>query len=269
MVGKQKALNEQTGDDASPDATPPSEGKATEEVEEPKVEPTGKTEEEPTETEGETRKGYSKRVRELNAEKLAAEEKAQVAEEKVQSMAERLAEVTGSKEPQAGLQPTFEPQEDKPLVAPGEEIDPLEFDRRLKDREAKILRKADARAELRQKQSEALIRINSEADTVIREYPELDPDSDSFNYDLSSSITDATEAHVLANPYTASPKKFVAKMMKPYKRAVTKEVGKATGKIAKQASESALKPTAIRKGEKTAEDMTQKELEKKLGIIQA
>jgi hypothetical protein len=57
--------------------------------------------------------------------------------------------------------------------------------------------------------------------------------------------------------------------MKPYLRAVNKEVGQATENIAKQVSESALRPTSIRKEEKATADKTVEELEQELGVVQA
>jgi translation initiation factor 2B subunit (eIF-2B alpha/beta/delta family) len=135
-------------------------------------------------------------------------------------------------------------------------------------REQKILEQADARGELRNRQSEAVSRINSEANEIVREYPELDPESDSFNRELSETITEATEAYVKTQPYTASVKQFVAKLMKPYKGAVSAEVGKAQENIAKQVSQAALRPTNVRKQEKTAGEKSIAELEQELGVVQ-
>jgi len=140
----------------------------------------------------------------------------------------------------------------------------------LREREQKILQTADALTTLKQKQMDAINRINNEAAETLKAYPELDPESEHFNPELSETVTEATEAYVRANPYTASVKKFVNKLMKPYKEAVTKQVGKETENLARQVSESALRPTSvIKKGEKKPEDMTPEELEEKLGIVQA
>jgi len=101
----------------------------------------------------------------------------------------------------------------------------------------------------------------------VRTYSQLDPDSDNFDQELSDVITEATEAYVKANPYTASVKKFVAKLMKPYKGAVEKEVGQASEQIAKQASQAALRPTSVRKPEKSAAEKSIAELEDELGLV--
>ena len=245
------ALNDTVGDEANLDNTPLSNEQATEEVSVPEAEVATEAEGTQTETESESSKGAAARIRELNS-------KAKAAEERAQSLEERLAELTGSVEPQ-GYTPQFNPQES--IVAPGEEIDAREF-------ETRVLARANAQAEIRIKQSESINRINNEANEVLRKYPELDPQSDSFNRELSDAVTEATEAYVRANPYTASVKKFAEKLMKPYQGAVAKEVGQASENIAKQVSQAAIRPTSVRKTEKSADEKSVEELERDLGIVQ-
>ena len=132
-----------------------------------------------------------------------------------------------------------------------------------------VLRAADGLVTLRIKQSEAVNRINTEASEVLRAYPELDPDSDSFDKELSDSITEAVDAQVKVSPYTTSVKRVVDNMMKPYRRAVNKQVGKETENIARQVSQSALRPTSVKQPEKRVEDMSPRELEAELGIVQS
>lgn len=234
------------------------------EVPEPKesADLTGEATKEAEETESEESKKSraSQRIRELNA-------RAKEAEAKAQSLAEKLQALTGQA-PEAGTQPV-QPTVDEPIIKPGEEIDGIELDKRLRAREANVLQRADALVTLRNKQNDAINRINSEALQAVTAYPELDPDSENFNRELSETVTEAVEAYVKADPYNASVKKFVAKLMKPYKSAVAKEVGQATENIAKQVSETALRPTSIRKPEKAAKDKTIAELEAELGVVQA
>lgn len=260
----EKALNDEAEEINSRNATPALEEQAAEEVTEAEVEPTGETEEEVTETAGEEpKKGFQSRVRELN-------QKARAAEERAKSLEDKLAELTNPT-PQPGFsqsgqnQTQYDPNE--PLIAPGEEIDINELNRRQTAREQRILQQADSMAQIRAKQSEAITRINSEASEVIRAYPELDPESESFDKELSDTIAEATEAYVKANPYSASVKKFVGRLMKPLKGAVDREVGQATASIAKQASQTALRPNSIRKPEKQAAEKSIAELEAELGII--
>lgn len=252
------ALNDTAGGDAQLDTTPVAEQQAVEEVEQTNEPSAEVSQEESTETTGEAKKGLSNRVRELNAAKKAAEQRAQ-------SLEEKLAELTRTPSPQGGYQPPYNPQ--APLIAPGEEIDANELNRRMAEREQRILAQADGLSQLRARQSEAVNRINAEASEVTRKYPELDPDSDSFNKELSDTIAEATEAYIKNAPYTASVKQFVEKLMKPYKGAVDKQVGQATENIAKQVSQTALRPTSVHKPEKTAAEKSIAELEQELGVV--
>lgn len=209
------------------------------------------------ETEESSNKGAQNRIRELNAAKKLAEAKAS-------SLEARIAQLTGSS-PSTDIE--VPEVQDEPLLQPGEEIDAVELDRRLRAREQNVLRRTDALINLRTKQNEAITRINNETAEVIRQYPQLDPNSDLFNQELSDAISEATEAYTMRNPYSASVKTFVSKLMKPYQGAVSKEVGKVTETIARQVSQSALKPNSIKQPEKTAEEKTLSELEEELGIV--
>lgn len=201
---------------------------------------------EQVETEGEPKKGAQSRIKELAKERDEARLKAQ-------SLADKLAEITGSQQPQ-GDSPYM------PQYQPGEEIDP---ERLQQD----VLKTADAMVTLRIKQNDAVNRINNESRDAIRAFPQLDPESESFDKELSETITEAVEAQVRLNPYSASVKNIVGKLMKPYQRAVDNGVSQATENIAKQVSETALRPTSVRKEEKSASDLSIAELERKLGIV--
>lgn len=257
MNDDELALNEPVGEEAS-DSTPPvEEQKAPEE----ETVPEATAEESETETGENSKKGATARIRELNA-------RAKSAEEKTRSLEKQIAELTnpGGFQGQSASVPHFDPQE--PIVRDGEEIDVNELNRRISEREQRLLQQADARAELRSRQNEAVTRINSEAHQAINEYPELDSDSESFDPELSETITEATIAYIKSNPYTASPKKFVDKLMRPYKRAVTKEVGKASENIARQVSQAALRPTGVStSGKKDDKDLSVEELEQKYGVV--
>jgi flagellar biosynthesis chaperone FliJ len=226
----------------------------TQEESQPTEQTTGETSTEASET-VETvekpKKGAQSRIKELNSE--------------VKSLKEKLAELTSPVGLQTDYQPQFNPTE--PIVADGEEISVQELNQRIAQRDQRLLQQASANSELRIKQTEAVNRINSEAINVVRKYPQLDPENENFDQELSDSITEATEAYVKSAPYSASVSQFVDKLMKPYTRAVEKEVGKATANIAKQVTEAALRPTSIQKGEKTANELSIAELEAKLGVV--
>ncbi|NCN26001.1 hypothetical protein GW915_00345 [bacterium] len=258
MQNEDKALNEAVEIENDATATPAVTEKTTEDTDPSEDTPAGDVEDRPAETEEASKKGFSQRVRELNT-------RAKEAEAKAESLAAKLKSLTNPETPDYSQN---QPKEE-PLVQPGEEIDANELDQRLRAREQRILKQTDALIALRGKQQEAVGRINSEAQEVMRVHPELDPESDKFNKELSEAISEATEAYVMKNPYTASVKLFVEKMMRPYKGAVSKGVGEMTESVVKQVSEAALRPTAVREKEKPAGEKSIAELEKELGILQA
>ena len=224
----------------------PEENQTTEETGVPEPDQQG---EQPEETGEAPKKGAQSRIRELNA-------RAKAAEERSQSLEQKIAELTGQVDQQTPQSGPYIPQ-----FEPGAEYDSEQL-------KQEVLKTADSIASLRVKQSEAISRIRTEASEILRKYPELDPETDVFDQELSDSVTDAVEAHVKANPYTASPKKFVDRMMKPYKRAVTKEVGKATENIARQVSAAATRPTSVTKRSgKADQEKSIAELESELGFF--
>jgi hypothetical protein len=213
------------------------------------------------ESEG-SRKGAESRIRELNARAKQAEIKAKSLEDQVKELTQ------GAQQgPQVGQPSQFDRQPPPQVLRPGEEIDYNEYERRQAERDQWLLGQMNSISELKTKQSEAITRINNESQEVMKLYPELDPDSDSFDRELSESVSEATLSHIKSNPYSASPKEFVTKLMKPYKRSLTKQVGKASENIAKQMSQAAQRPTAVSKHEKDHQDKSIRELEEELGIV--
>jgi len=61
----------------------------------------------------------------------------------------------------------------------------------------------------------------------------------------------------------------VDELMEPYQGMAATADGKASENIAKQVSQSALRPSGVRKAEKTAQEKTIQELEAELGIVNA
>jgi hypothetical protein len=206
------------------------------EVESEQVE-TPSAEEVPTEVpqETESRKTASSRIKELVTERKEAEAKAE-------SLAEQLRKATA---PQPINLPEAQPDENGQV--------------NVQD----VLRQADALTQIRLAQQENLHRVHNEANEAIKEYPELDPDSDSFDKDLSESISQATLAMVQANP-TASVKGFVGSLMKPYKRSVEKQAQGQADTITKQVSQQAMRPTQVQEQERPFSELSIEEMEAKL-----
>ena len=229
--------------------SPPVEIKAPE-VNEEAVQPE-KTEisTEESETEGEPKKvsGASKRIQGLVADKKKLE-----ADKK--SLAEQLEEMTSKFQtaPVEGTPPS--------RIQPDQEVS-------VEDYRSDVVKTADALVQIRMNQQRLIDNINKEATEAIKSYPELDPDNEeTFDRELSDSVAKATLAYVRVTPQ-ASVKKFVDKLMKPYKRSLEKRVGEDTEKVAKQVSEQALRPTQVEVKEKSLDDMTLKEIEKKVGVV--
>lgn len=230
-----------------PEESPATE-QTTEEVKEPEAEVA--TEEQGTKTETEeSNKGANQRIRELN-------QRAKDAEAKAQSLAERLAEISEPIGSQEQNVPSY------PQYNEGEEISPERY-------QGDVNKTAAALVDIRIKQNNAINRIQNESLDAVRKYSQLDPENDNFDKELSDTVTEATEAYVRNNPYSASVGKFVDRLMKPYLGSVAKEVGKQTENIAKNVSDAALRPTSIRKGEKPASEKSIAELEQELGIVQS
>lgn len=253
MIDDNMAVNDTDGEEAIEPTTPVDKQEAPEEVQQPEAEVATEAQSQESETVEESKKGAAARIRELNT-------KAKQAEERAQSLEERLAELTSAGRYTGQAQQFQAPQPKEDELNDDGTVNADAFRNR-------VLAEADARAELRIRQSEAINRIQSEANEVLHRNPELDPESDQFNRELSDAVTEAVENGVKANPYSASPKAIASRMMKLYKGAVAKETGQASENIAKQVSRAALRPTSVRKQEKSAAEKSIAELEAELGMV--
>lgn len=244
-----EALNPTAEEVISDSATPAEEPKATEEVEQ--------VDQPEQEESGNSGKGANQRIRELN-------KRAKTAEEKADTLQERLQKVTDAPRQEIPLSVT--PAEFEPIVKDGEELTATELESRLQKREQRILQQAAQSSKFELQRQRIVDNIHRETNEVVGIYPQLDPDSDTFNKDVSTAITESTEAFIKANP-TGSVKKFVIKQMKPYKNSVDKEVASQTQNIVKQAAETAVRPTNINKGEKSFNKLSLQEMEEQLGVV--
>jgi hypothetical protein len=237
----EQALNPQVGEETTLDATPAIENETTEETPIESSETAIPQEETVVETEQKPKKGANARIGELTGE--------------IKSLKQRLQEVTSGN----GAIPT--PQPNSAIDLDSGEVTPEQY--RLH-----VMQQASNLVDLKMKQSEAINRISNESAEVMRAYPQLDPESDQFDKELSETVSEAIEAQVKLNPYSASVKQFADRLMKPLMKAVQNGVAQEKETITRQVSESALRPTSIRKPEKTVGEMSIAELEAKLGIYQ-
>jgi len=200
-----------------------------------------------------TKKGAESRIRELSG--------------KVHSLKDKIEELTnpvGSDSTQMRSQP---PQENKPLVGPGEEIDGVELERRMADREQRIMQQANQMVDFKTRQAAVIERINRETVEVVGKFQELDPESDDFDEELSDAMYEAVEAKVKSDP-TASVKQFVTKQMKLYKREATREKAGESKEISKQSAQSAIKPSQNKSVDTKFTDLSISEMRNKLGYAQ-
>ena len=194
------------------------------------------------------KKGAEYRIRELN-------EKAKAAEAKADSLAKQIEKLTTNSQPQQSWDQLNQPL---PTDESGQ-VDAAEFEKR-------ILAKASAIAELQTARTQHVERVNREATKVMERYPILNTDLEGSDKELAESVASATLAYIRANP-TASLEKFVDGLMKPYERAVSKQVGGMQEIITKQAAETALRPSSAPKSEKNFKDLSMKEMEERLGLV--
>jgi len=188
----------------------------------------------------------------------------------VESLTQQIEKLTGA---------PFNPDSYVPpsTVKPNEqgEIDPAQY---AQD----TARRSATAAFLVAQQQRAVDTIRKETVDIEREYPQLNPDSDQFDRDLSNAVSSAVEAQVKVftgqydqqgqpvfaiNP-NVSPKKIAALLMKPYQKSLKQASAEVETTTRKQVAETALRPTQqAPHGQKKAEDMTIRELEKKLGVV--
>lgn len=220
--------------------TPAEELPTESEGEEAEAEPTGEVEAEGTPRD-ENRKTAKSRIRELVTEKKEAEAKAE-------SLADQVKKLTAFKTTQEySPQPQQQPEQSE-----------ITYE--------ELMRRQDALVQIRLAQQENVHRVQQEALEAIKAYPELDPDSDNFDSELSEAISQATLAKIQADP-TSPVRKFVDGLMRPYKRSLEKQEAGQKETIAKQVSQQAMRPTQVQEQEKPFSELSIEEMEKKLGVM--
>ena len=125
------------------------------------------------------------------------------------------------------------------------------------------------------KRQMAFKEFESENETVLNQYPELNPESDSFDEELASTLADAYwEDYVVKDQNgnfvgtKRSLKEFTEKMIKPYRNAINRGAAQTTEALNQQASESPVTPESSKSSEpKPFESLSIEEMEAKLGIV--
>jgi len=199
------------------------------------------------------KKGAQSRIRELSG--------------KVHSLQDKIAELTNPVDSGRSQYQPQQQQDNKPLISPGEEIDGVELEKRMVEREQRLLQQADRMSDFRTQQSNTIQRINRETEEVVGKFKELDPDSDHFDQELSDAIYEAVEAKVKSDP-TSSVKQFVTRQMKLYNRGASKEAEGERAEITKQSAQSAIRPSQNKSIDTSFEQLSVEEMRSKLGYAQ-
>lgn len=238
MADEQLAENSVEENDAS---SSPLEEQNLSEVEDTDVssEKTGISTEE-SDTDGKRATGAEKRIHSLV-------DKVKEKDSVIEDLTTRLAELQGGNVPQGQYDP-FTPSDNDG----GERELTIEDLRTI--------------ARLEVEKERTVNRINAEAADAIREHPVLDKNSPDFDPDVNEAVSTAVWLEIQKDP-SKSVKQLTEKYMRPYARAAEKAVGQEKSILARQVSDSALKPVNVKSGDKKAEDMSIEELEKRLEIV--
>lgn len=231
--------------------SPPTEKQAVPPTEEPKIETEEVKTEEPKVTEEGLKSSEAKPV-EKRIHKLV-DERNREREEK-ESLARQVEELTAQL---SGQPQEFTPN--YPAIEPGAEVTQDQY-------KADVVRTAQSIAQMEVNKERIVNNINKEAQESMTDHPELNPKSEVFDKELSDTITESVRAQIQVNP-TASVKKLVNNLMKPYRRSVEKKVAETTEAVVKQVSESALRPSQVKGQEKPFEELSIKEMENKIGVV--
>lgn len=146
-----------------------------------------------------------------------------------------------------------------PTIAPGAEVTEDQY-------KADVVRTAQSIAQLEVSKQRLVDTINREATESMQDHPELNPKSEVYDPELSEMVTASVMAQVQNNP-SASVRKLVNNLMKPYRRAVEKKVAETQETITKQVSETALRPSGVKVQPKKFEDLSIAEMEAQLGKV--
>lgn len=238
MDEEEQAINAKAEGDSL--SEPPTEEPNQPEVNEESV-PPEKTEQstEETETEGVKKvKGAEKRIHKLVDERDEYRRQ-------VDDLSSKLAELTAQPDTQGAY--------------------PQEYQSESGERELTI---DDLRtiARLEVEKERTIARINQEAREAQKFYPELDKKSDAFDPEVNEAVTTAVWLEIQRDP-GKSVTELTDKYMKPYLKAAERAVGREKEALARQVSESTLRPSNIKAEGKKLHEKSIAELEQELEMI--
>lgn len=258
MPDELMAENEQVESVSTPEEAPATETKTPGTSVEPD-EPTGDVPEEKSEEtdspepEKASKKSAQGRIKQLNNELKQERQKRSAIEEQIESIMEE-----NKRNP---FSPLNMPNPTQGRLAQPNERGEITYEDYQRDVQNNA--KAAVEAVLSQQQ------LKREALEVVRENPELDPNSESFDPDLSEAITEAVAAkHRLSS--NLSIRETVNKLLKPYKKAAEKAIDSQKRDLVSQVASGGIRPGSSPSPEsenKQFEELSLEEMESKLGKV--
>lgn len=250
MEEQKQVENIDAGETTSVTESPTVEAKVTPEVETPKSETPNVEvpveEAQPKASEKPELKPVEKRIHKLV-------DKVKEAEQARDSLAKQVEDLTNQLSGSQANTPQYQP-----TIEPGAEVTQEQY-------KADVVRTAQSIAQLEVQKQRLVDTINREATESMNDHPELNPKSEAFDKELSEMIVESVKAQVQANP-SASVKKLVNNLMKPYRKAIEKQVAENQATVTKQVAETALRPSQVKVVETPFSELSTEEMEKRLGV---
>ncbi len=163
--------------------------------------------------------------------------------------------------------PQYQQPPNMPLVNPGEELTPEQYQQH-------VVQAADTIAQLRTQQQleqfKAEANLDRDVEILPKEYPELDETSPDFNPVLIEKIESAFKARAFNNG-ALNPNVRLSDVAKDYvevaRAAAKQSTTELKNSVARTADTTAIRPGGAVRQEKSASDMSIAELEAKLGSV--
>lgn len=138
-------------------------------------------------------------------------------------------------------------EKEQPMIDPNEEyIDPVLLEQRLQSRVQKEVQKALEQQRNIESYRQSVSEHERGLEDVLKSHPELDDQSDKFDPDLATEFIERyQDANYLPNGTfhpRRSPSEIAEKVLNMRERLVAKKTSEITGKLVKQATESAVSP---------------------------
>lgn len=195
-------------------------------------------------------------------ESVEPERKPTRAERRIRQLSEQL-----KQERESHQQPPQYQQPQYPQVDPGAELTPEQYQQHVVQAADTI---AAARVREQMEQYQAQSNLDKDIETLPTLYPELDEESDSFDPVVYDRVVERFKREAFNNG-RLNPNARLADVAKDYievaRAAAERSNASIKQNIEKTVDESAVKPNATARPEKSPSDMSIEEMEEKFGIV--